>query len=571
MSAIRVLPEELVKKISAGEVIERPSSVVKELIENSIDAKAERISVEIRQGGTKLIKVRDDGLGMEPEDLKICADRHTTSKIKELEDIYNISTLGFRGEALSSIAAVSKLEVVSYNKKAKSAYKLIVTGKNKEVVEAEAAVGTLISVKDLFYNVPARLKFLKSPETETGHINDVIHMLAIYNFAISFEFKADGRTLLFVEKVKSMKERLYQLFGDKGVKGLILMKSERSGIKIDGFISSPQELKNSRKYIYTFVNGRLVNEKTINHAIVSGFGNLIPFGKYPFAVLNIEINPGLIDVNVHPTKREIKFSNGSVVHNVVEGGIKAALINEKPVPMIKVENGISGTGITNTGYFPGTGEGLTGSIPAAFENRASFVQEVLVNEKKYRLKPLYQAKKMYIIAADDEAVYIIDQHVAHEKILYEKLKEKKQSYGSQQLLVSVSISLKYKQAKILTDNLKAFKLYGFDIEAIGKDTFMINGVPDFLTGRNAESVLIEVIEQLEEDMPNSNTVKDKADTIIKTIACHSAVRAGDELNYELMLILINEFIECDLPYCPHGRPGIIKITFDELDKKFKRA
>ena len=571
MSHIRVLPEELVKKISAGEVIERPSSVVKELLENSLDAQAEHILVEIRQGGKKLIRVKDDGMGMELEDLKICADRHTTSKIKELEDIYNISTLGFRGEALSSIAAVSKLEVTSCYKKTKKAYKLVINGKNKEIIDAEASSGTNIAVNELFYNVPARLKFLKSNETETGHINDIVQMLAIYNFRVGFILKADGRELLFVEKVKSLRERLYQLFGENTVKNLLPLKFEQAGIKINGFISTPQELKGSRNYIYTYVNGRLVSEKTINHATIAGYGNLIPFGKYPLAVMNIEIDPELIDVNVHPTKREIKFSNGSIVHNAVESAIKAAIVNEKPVPTIPIQGSQSVYAAGYPVYSNAVGASKSAPIPLAFEDRASFVQTVLQDEDKYRLKPLYQAKNMYIIAADTEAVYIIDQHVAHEKILYEKLKDKKQSYGSQQLLTSISVSLKYKQVKILNDNLSSFIKLGFDIEVIGKDTFMINGVPDFLSGKDSEKVLLEVIEQLEEEMSNSNIVKDKADLILKTLACHSAVRAGDELSYELMLFLINDFIKCDLPYCPHGRPGIIKITFDELDKKFKRT
>ncbi|MEI6846054.1 MAG: DNA mismatch repair endonuclease MutL, partial [Candidatus Firestonebacteria bacterium] len=303
MGNIKTLPEELVKKISAGEVIERPASVIKELLENSLDAKSERISVEIRQGGKKLIKIRDDGFGMDPQDLKLCVDRHTTSKIRELEDIYNISTLGFRGEALSSIAAVSRLEIISSAKSSKKTYKLAVNGREKTLNEHEALNGTLVSVSELFYNVPARLKFLKSNETETGHIHDIVTNLALYNYGVSFELIADSRKLLFVEKVNSLKERLYQIFGENQAKNLLCVINENSGVKIKGYISTPQELKNSRNYIHTFVNGRLVNEKTINHAIIAGFGNLLPFGKYPIAILFVDINPTLIDVNVHPTKR----------------------------------------------------------------------------------------------------------------------------------------------------------------------------------------------------------------------------------------------------------------------------
>jgi len=570
MGNIKTLPEELVKKISAGEVIERPASVIKELLENSLDAKSERISVEIRQGGKKLIKIRDDGFGMDPQDLKLCVDRHTTSKIRELEDIYNISTLGFRGEALSSIAAVSRLEIISSAKSSKKTYKLAVNGREKTLNEHEALNGTLVSVSELFYNVPARLKFLKSNETETGHIHDIVTNLALYNYGVSFELIADSRKLLFVEKVNSLKERLYQIFGENQAKNLLCVINENSGVKIKGYISTPQELKNSRNYIHTFVNGRLVNEKTINHAIIAGFGNLLPFGKYPIAILFVDINPTLIDVNVHPTKREIKFSNGSLVHNAVQSSIKNALVKEKPVPAYTADEQLHGN-ISSSSYLQPDPEAALKTISAVLEDRTSFMPNLFLEEGKYRLKPLYQAKKMYILAGDEEAVYIIDQHVAHEKIIYEKLKKKDKAHNSQQLLTPISISLKYKHASILACNLKFFKGFGFDIETIGKDTFMINGVPDFLSGKNSENILLDVVEQLEEDMAKSNRIKDKEDLIVKTLACHSAVRAGDTLNYELMLVLINEFMECDLPYCPHGRPGIIKITFDELDKKFKRA
>ena len=573
MSIINVLPEEIVKKISAGEVIERPASVVKELLENSLDAKALNISVEIRQGGSKLIKMKDDGRGMNRDDLKICADRNTTSKIRQLEDIYNISTLGFRGEALSSISAVSKTEIFSRYEDLPDAYRLTVTGKKKELLDAEGGKGTTITVSDLFYNVPARLKFLKSPETETGHINDVIFRLALYNFKVGFEFKADGREYLNVSPVKTLKERLYQLFGEDTAKSLMEIKREEAGVIVTGFVSAPANAKSNRNYLYTFINGRLVSDKTVNHAVSAGFGNLIPYGKFPLAVILIKVDPEKIDVNVHPTKREVKFSNGNLVHGVVERAIKEVLVKEKPIEEIKAGVGSEIPAGKNeaSNYSFGAGSSAA-EIPEAFEKRAAFIQEGLLNTDKYRLKPLYQAKNMYIIAVDGESVYIIDQHVAHEKILYEGLKEEDPKVrGSQQLLVPISIILDIKGASILKKNLEELKGFGFEIEPIGKESFMINGVPLFLALKSPEKVLLEVIEQLEDDSIKSHSIKDKHDTLIKTLACHSAVRAGDSLGYEQMLVLVNDFQKCDLPYCPHGRPGMIKITFDELDKKFKRT
>ena len=426
MNTITVLPEELVKKISAGEVIERPASVIKELLENSIDASAKNISVEIRQGGIKFIRLKDDGQGMSKADLLLCTDRHTTSKIKKLEDIYNINTLGFRGEALSSISAVSKTEILSRFKDAASGYKLSLNGGKKELLEAQGAKGTMITVMDLFYNVPARLKFLKSPQTETGHINDVVFRLALFNYKLGFELKAEGVELLKVSPVKTLKERLFQLFGGETANSLMEVKKEEDGILISGFISTPDNAKSSRNYIYTFVNGRLVSDKTVNHAVSSGYGNIVPLGKYPLAVLFIKLEPGKIDVNVHPTKREVKFSNSNLVHGVVEHAVKETLLREKPVFEIKAGGSTAGslekTG--NNAYLPVSGT-PAGAFPEAFEKRAAFVQEGLLNEDKYRIKPLYQAKNMYILAVDGESVLIIDQHVAHEKILYEGLKEKK--------------------------------------------------------------------------------------------------------------------------------------------------
>ena len=573
MNTINILPEELVKKISAGEVIERPASVVKELLENSLDAKAKNISVEIRQGGSKLIRIKDDGQGMNRSDLEICADRHTTSKIKQLEDIFNISTLGFRGEALSSISAVSKTEIISRFKNSAEAYKLTLKGKLKEILEAEASKGTSITVKELFYNVPARLKFLKSPQTETGHINDIVFKLAIYNYTVGFKLEADGAELLNGSPVKSLQERLYQLFGAESAAEFMEIKREEQGLIVYGFISKPQNAKSSRNYIYTFVNGRLVSDKTINHAISSGYGNLIPSGRFPLAVIFLTVDPEKIDVNVHPTKREVKFSNSTLIHGVTERAVKEVLVREKPVPEINAGIGvnIASENERSSGYTSFSGLPPLNSSEA-FEKRASFIQEGLINEDNYRLKPLYQAKNMYIIAVDKEAVYVIDQHVAHEKIRFEELKKKHPKVqGSQQLLLPIGINLNNKGSLILKENLKELGNFGFEIEIIGKESFMINGVPIFLNLKSPEKVLISVIEQLEDELPNSHSIKDKQDTLIKTLACHSAVRAGDVLGYEQMLILINDFIKCDLPYCPHGRPGMIKITFDELDKNFKRT
>lgn len=572
---IKVLPEDIVNKISAGEVIERPSSVVKELIENSIDAKADNIFVSIKQGGKKIIEVKDNGIGMSKTDLLICTDRFTTSKISSVEDIYNIKTLGFRGEALSSIAAVSKIEVTSKNESSKTAVKLIIENDKKEVEDASNTRGSIIKVRDLFYKVPVRLKFLKSVDTETSHIYDLIFKLAIVNHDIKFVLEAEGKELLNVVEVETLKERIYQLFGNEILKNIIEIDYKNNEIELKGFISKPDFVKSNRNYQYIFVNNRSVAEKTISHALISAYGSLIPTGKYPAGILFINIDPSKIDVNIHPTKREIKFMDANLVHNIVVNALEEALKKERPIPYISaginINKEIPKENIQNK--FTIKEHGNSKNEYKILEERANVIKG-LINDGQMepKIKPVLQVRLMYIIAEAEDGIYIIDQHVAHEKYLYERIKTSAGfRIGTQAYLTPISLKLNYSQSKVLNKYLKDLQNLGFDIENFGKDTFIIRGIPVILTDINAEKMLLEVVDEMQDELTKKHSANESKDNFIKSIACHSAIRAGHKLTYEEMLKLINDFMKCDLPYCPHGRPGLVKIDFDELDKKFKRT
>jgi len=558
MGKIKILSTETIKKISAGEVIERPVSVVKELVENSIDAQADKIYVEVKNGGKKLIRVKDNGIGMNKEDIFLSVDRYATSKISSIDDIYKIRSLGFRGEALSSISAVSKLEIISKDENSEVAYKLTVINGEKKIEECTSSRGTVVSVMDLFYNVPVRLKFLKSIETETSHIYNLIFKFAISNVNISFRLEIDGNVSLNVLAVKSLKERLYELLGKEFIDNLLEVKFKNEEIEVFGYIGKPDFSKTTKNYQYIFVNNRIITDKVISHAVLSGYENLIPHNRYPVCILFINIDPSKIDINIHPTKREIKFINTNLVHSSMVNAIKETLRKEKPLPKVFPEK------VTTTNN--------TTSYYKILETRTNTISELIKDfDAELIAKPIQQLKLMYILAESDDGIYIIDQHVAHEKVLYEKLSKSSLSQNvTQYYLTPISLELNFSQSNILNKYLKDLLNLGFDIENFGKNTFLIRGIPMFLKESNAEKILIKVIDEVSEDFANSNLVKEDKNVFIRAVACHSAVRAGDKLTYDEMVKLVNEFLKCDIQYCPHGRPGLIKISFDEIGKKFGR-
>ena len=564
---IKQLSQEVVEKIFAGEVIERPASVVKELVENSLDAGASSVEVKIEAGGRKLILVKDNGSGMSRNDLSICTERYTTSKISRVDDVYSIKSLGFRGEALSSIAAVSKLKITSG--RGGDAYVLEIDRSGKNISETAGVKGTKVEARGLFYNVPVRLKFLKSADTENAHIYDFMLKIALAYPGVSFLLEEDGRKVLDLKKAADLKERLYQAFGGELIKALVEVNSGQAGVKIKGYVGKPDFNKNQRNWQYVYVNGRVVSDRTVSHGVASGFGAMIPSGRYPVCFLFIEIAPELVDVNVHPAKKEIKFVNGSLVHDVVASAVKQTLVLNKPVPEMNMGFGQSVPGET---YDPlnATAGNLPVFAVAEPEIGRAPAETLPGLSKSLRMRPLGQVKNRYIVAIEEDGICVIDQHVAHEKVLYEKFRKRSGKDGTQAMLVPVSLELTPVKFNFLKKHLEALTALGFDLEVFGKNTLVIRGVPLLISRVNPESL----IEELANDMSEFSSVKQAADLrdeIIKSVACHSAFRWGDTITAEEINRLLLDFGDADTPYCPHGRPGIFRLKFDEIDKKFSRT
>ena len=564
---IKQLSQEVVEKIFAGEVIERPASVVKELVENSLDAGASSVEVTIEAGGRKLILVKDNGSGMSRNDLSICTERYTTSKISRVDDVYSIKSLGFRGEALSSIAAVSKLKITSG--RGGDAYVLEIDRSGKNISETAGVKGTKVEARGLFYNVPVRLKFLKSADTENAHIYDFMLKIALAYPGVSFLLEEDGRKVLDLKKAADLKERLYQAFGGELIKALVEVNSGQAGVKIKGYVGKPDFNKNQRNWQYVYVNGRVVSDRTVSHGVASGFGAMIPSGRYPVCFLFIEIAPELVDVNVHPAKKEIKFVNGSLVHDVVASAVKQTLVLNKPVPEMNMGFGQSVPGET---YDPlnATAGNLPVFAVAEPEIGRAPAETLPGLSKSLGMRPLGQVKNRYIVAIEEDGICVIDQHVAHEKVLYEKFRKRSGKDGTQAMLVPVSLELTPVKFNFLKKHLEALTALGFDLEVFGKNTLVIRGVPLLISRVNPESL----IEELANDMSEFSSVKQAADLrdeIIKSVACHSAFRWGDTITAEEINRLLLDFGDADTPYCPHGRPGIFRLKFDEIDKKFSRT
>ncbi|KAF0133588.1 MAG: DNA mismatch repair protein MutL [Candidatus Saganbacteria bacterium] len=559
---IKLLPEELINKIAAGEVIERPASVVKELIENSIDAGASKIKVEIQKAGTKLILVSDNGLGMAKEELSMAVERHSTSKIQDFDDLFNIHTLGFRGEALPSIASVSKFEMISKKKDALAGNVLSIEGgKILSIGECGAPNGTTVSIKDLFFNTPARKKFLKSDTTEINHITDYVLKYSLSYPNISFELISDGNIALRSPGSGSLKDALASAYGVDFVKGLISVSQEFGFGKISGFISPPSTSRIDKSYEIFFVNNRYIHNFLLNRALEEAYRNLIPGMRYPIGIIFIDIDPKLIDINVHPAKREVKFQNTKDIMDAIKKTAASGLNNlfDKPAesPYQAGQNfGEKWEPAMADILFPNDNFQLP---QTKIELDISSVQPLI---------PLYQLKETYIIATDGIDMVVIDQHAAHERIIYDKLLGG--NPVSQPLLVPANIELGIKESTVLKNNLKYFLELGFELEEFGGNTFILRATPQLPPKINVAQIIIDAIAELLE-IGESTAIEQKKDNLKKSIACHSAVRAGDKLTDEEINQLIKDLYSTKNPLtCPHGRPTMIRITHLEFEKSFMR-
>ena len=592
MSFVHVLDDNTINKIAAGEVVERPASVIKELVENAIDAKADRIEVEIMAGGTSFMRVSDNGIGMSREDAEKAILRHATSKIVQVDDLQAIATLGFRGEALPSIASVSRFNLQTRQAGAELGTEIKITGgKTTEIGVAGCNLGTTIRVEDLFFNTPARKKFLKTNNTESGRINEFIIKLAISHPEIAFKLINNNKSSLATPGRGDLKETLQSLYGASVGQSLLPLEFEDEDIKLWGFVSKPSAIRSSRSWQTFIVNGRIIASRAIAKAIDNAYHALIPKSGYPLIALNIEVPQHTIDVNVHPQKTEMKFEDESRIFKAVYKAVLDAVRPKGQVGQLgqlaaqadhvqqHVEKGLQelsfGQSVMN---FPLREEkpAMTwqeGTIALAQDKSVKSVQSVVDEEEKLPtagMIPIGQVDDTYIIAQDGDSLYIVDQHAAHERVLFDRFSAQAEHIPSQQLLVHLILDFSTHESQIIEENLELLAGLGFGLEPSGPNQFRLMEVPVDVPSSQAEEFIREVLASMEE--LHRPTAAELRQAVLATTACKAAIKAGFKLNYRQMEILLQELNDTAMPYtCPHGRPTIIKFSSDELAKMFKRT
>lgn len=592
MSFVHVLDDNTINKIAAGEVVERPASVIKELVENAIDAKADRIEVEIMAGGTSFMRVSDNGIGMSREDAEKAILRHATSKIVQVDDLQAIATLGFRGEALPSIASVSRFNLQTRQAGAELGMEIKITGgKTTEIGVAGCNLGTTIRVEDLFFNTPARKKFLKTNNTESGRINEFIIKLAISHPEIAFKLINNNKSSLATPGRGDLKETLQSLYGASVGQSLLPLEFEDEDIKLWGFVSKPSAIRSSRSWQTFIVNGRIIASRAIAKAIDNAYHALIPKSGYPLIALNIEVPQHTIDVNVHPQKTEMKFEDEGRIFKAVYKAVLDAVRPKGQVGQLgqlaaqadhvqqHVEKGLQelnfGQPVMN---FPLREEkpAMTwqeGTTALAQDKSVKSVQSVVDEEEKLPtagMIPIGQVDDTYIIAQDGDSLYIVDQHAAHERVLFDRFSAQAEHIPSQQLLVHLILDFSTHESQIIEENLELLAGLGFGLEPSGPNQFRLMEVPADVPSSQAEEFIREVLASMEE--LHRPTAAELRQAVLATTACKAAIKAGFKLNYRQMEILLQELNDTAMPYtCPHGRPTIIKFSSDELAKMFKRT
>jgi DNA mismatch repair protein MutL len=651
MGRIHVLSEHVANKIAAGEVVERPASVLKELLENSLDAGATRIRVQIEAGGKKLIQVTDNGSGMVRDDVMLAFERHATSKIKDAEDLLNIHTLGFRGEALPSIASVGRvlLETRAEGEDGGTVLE-IAGGKILRVEEAGLPQGTSLAVRDLFFNTPARKKFLKAESTELSHIASLVTHYALAHPEKHFELHSATDAMLVAAPVASHSDRIYQIFGRETLDQLVplaaTMKLERVGIpepppwrrgedytppvpgdiRLHGFISKPELQKLNRNSIYVFVNGRLIRDRMVQHAIIEGYRNILPPTVFPVVLLFIELPNEEVDANVHPSKTEVRFRQNALVHDFVRESVRGALMKARPVPQFTRE--IMAQPTASPGLSPGAqahagqnraGENefalkpetqalmkellqfgaepiivdanmaVSGFGPVGVQTIAQSVnghadtcgnvledepQEIVDQLALASLRPLGQVRDSFILAVNPDGLWIIDQHVAHERVLFEKiLHERAQNSAAQdgqRLLMPLLVELTPGQQAVFTEISEELGRNGFEVELFGTRTVAVKTAPGGVRPADVEKMLVELLDQFEREEQVLNLDKIRA-KIAASIACHAAIKINMPLEQNKMEWLLKELAKTECPMtCPHGRPVVLRYSVKEIQKAFKR-
>lgn len=621
MGKIQLLDNMTIQKIAAGEVIERPASIIKELVENSLDANSNNIVVEINEGGKTYIRVTDDGDGIEEEDLPLAFCRHSTSKLKKIDDLYSILTLGFRGEALASISAVARVEVLTKTKNSQAGiHALIEDGEIKSMDLVGSPKGTTMIIRDLFYNLPVRKKFLKSDLAEGNHISNMFYKLALGNYNSSFKLIRDDKVVLKTSGNGDIKENIYSILGKDITKGLIPIDFQYEEMNIKGYISNNNLYRSNRSHQYLYINGRYIVNYGISSAIEHHYKSLIPLNRYPVFMIYIDMDPSNLDVNIHPTKQEVKFTNKDNIIGIISNAVKDSLYPNVNIPtfQIRQEKRVEKEELPNLFEMADNkeaslvirdyskidlskGEDNNTSTNNIYDKVSSYKNDFIMEENKIEANdkflnesiddavetvleemplkkelpliiPIGVLFNTYILGENkvDEKLYFIDQHAAHERIMYERYRKEyaKEAINIQQLMAPEIIELTNAEYNYLSTNLDYFKKMGFELEKFGPSSYAIRGVP-FLFGKpNIRALFMDLLDNLDKDIKNS--FETRIDKLMK-LACSSAIKAGDKISFVEIKGLLKDLVECENPYsCPHGRPTIMEMTKKEIEKQFLR-
>jgi len=576
MGRIALLPDEIVNKIAAGEIIERPVSIVKELIENSLDAGSTEIRIDIEKGGKQLIRVSDDGCGIASEEAQLAFERHATSKIQSSEDLHEIATMGFRGEALASIAAVSQVQIRTRREEEAAGTSLyLVGGKVQNHQPAAAPRGTLFESRNLFFNTPARKKFLKSDGTEASAITHMVHAFAMAHPEISFFLHHDQREVLRCPRTATLRERIFQIFGAELLDQLLELNESLYHFQLTGFISNTGALKSNKNYQYFFINRRMVKDKVLANSVYVAYRVYAQTGQYPVAFLFLEMPPSMVDVNVHPAKYEVRFLQQSLVQKGIIDAIQKALNVVRPLPSFQLQQ---------TPYIPRYSAPElnlqnTGAQPAGFPEEMPAGPGLSMPAPAFRKMPEPGEYKIvghydntYIVLSDEGGLILVDQHVAHERVLYEQLlqRQERQEMRRQNLLIPLVLELNPAQMMLMEDYADRFQELGFDLEIFGNGSVIIREIPELLVDANYSAAIQRLVNDLER-LYRDGVLESFAEEMRKSMSCQAAVKINMPLTREKMEWLIAELLKTNTPQvCPHGRPIILRISHYEIEKNFKR-
>jgi len=607
MSLIKVLPENLVNQIAAGEVVERPASVVKELMENSLDAGAERIVVEVKDGGKSFIKVSDNGGGMSREDCELALKRHATSKISEEADLWKIKTMGFRGEALASIASVAKMTLKSKRAEDQAGVQIDADGGEiLSIKDVGMSDGTRIEVYDLFFNTPARQKYLSKDSTELSHITALFNKMALANPGVALKLIHNEKSVMDLPKVTDLGARISDVFGKATFEAMIPVFYGGSDFKVEGFVGKPLLSRSSSKHQYFFVNGRPIQHFILANTIKQAFHSMLMENKKPVFVVNISIDPGLIDVNVHPRKVEIRFEDQQTVIKRMYNCVKAALEKHNLIPKGYSESrrymseGLSGGGdsggdrVNYGGSDWGSGGEKVrisskvspvklfggGKSGGNVQDALDFSKEMfekrnfqgLEDNEQLSCFPVAQVADSYIVAQNEEGLVLIDQHAAHERVRYEQLMDQfeNQKKSSQNLLTPLEIEFSADEVTLMKENEKIFEDLGFEISEFGGKSYVVQSVPVFFVKEDIDQVIKGVLDDII-NQKSPSKFQGRSEEIITYMACRSAIKFGKKLGHDEMRELIKQMDNLKRPYtCPHGRPTMVSLTLDEMARMFGR-